>query len=79
MFLHPPTHFFGGIWTPDAIITVCLFLWRTIFANFANLRSNHENINREINGHVQRCGHLLAHARRAEQRARFYNGAVEVF
>ena len=33
--------------------------------NFANLRLNCENINREINGRVQRCGHLLAHARRA--------------
>ena len=36
----------------------------TIFCStiFANLRSNRENINREINGRVQRCGHLLAHA-----------------
>ena len=35
-----------------------------------------ENINREINGRVQRCGHLLAHA---EQRARFIMALLKYF
>ena len=52
----------------DNVPYVVFFPCRTIFAN---LRSNRENKNREMNGRVQRCGHLLARARRGRAACSF--------